>query len=82
MAIRVFWTMFFAVVIILVLLVVGLAWLQCAPPQRMFAILPCNYGLTSSDFVIKAGATTAFLLFIAMIFGPIVASMKRAKGST
>ncbi len=87
MSLRIFWAAFFAAVIVLVVLVVGLNCLQTAVPLRLFGVLECSYGLTSSDFRVKVGATTAFVLFLVLVFSPIVAALgqpsltRRSKGS-
>ncbi len=73
MSLRILWALFFATVIVLVVLVVGLNCLQTAAPLRLFGVLECSYGLTSSDFRVKVGATTAFVLFLVLVFSPIAA---------
>ncbi len=77
MAHRIFWAIFFAIVIVLVLLVIGLDCLQGSASLRILGVLQCNYGLTSSDLRIRAGAATAFVLFLALVFGPIGAALIR-----
>ena len=87
MSLRILWALFFATVVTLVVLVVGLNCLQTAAPLRLFGFLDCGYGLTSSDFRVKVGATTAFVLFLVLVFSPIIAALgqpgltRRSKGS-
>ncbi len=76
-SLRILWTLFFTTVIVLVILVVGLNCLQTAVALRLFGVLECNYGLTSSDFRIKAGGIAIFLLFLVLVFSPIAAALGR-----
>lgn len=73
------WTIFLTLGIALVVLVVGLDCLQGSSIIKLFGrtILECNYGLTSTDFRVKMGATAIFALFLALLFGPIVAVLRR-----
>lgn len=75
MSLRILWASFFATVIVLVVLVVGLNCLQTPAPLRLFGFLECSYGFTSSDFRVKVGATTAFVLFLVLVFSPIAAAL-------
>lgn len=70
---------FTSTVIALVVLVLGLNCLQGVAGLKVLGIFECNYGLTSADFRVKAGATTAFVLFLAMIFGPVLAALERPR---
>lgn len=79
MSVRILWTLFFATVIVLVILVVGLNCLQTAVPLRLFGVLECNYGLTSSDVRVKAGGIATFLLFLVLVFSPIAAALGRPR---
>jgi hypothetical protein len=73
------WEIFLTLGIALVVLVVGLDCLQGSSGIKLFGILECNYGLTSTDFRVKIGATAIFALFLALLFGPIVAVLRRSK---
>jgi hypothetical protein len=37
--------------------------------------LKCPFALTSNDLIIKIGATAIFILFLALLFGPILGAM-------
>ena len=78
---RIYETLFIASAIVLVGLVLGLNCLQGTP---FIGGLKCSYALTSSDTIIKVGATAIFVLFLALLLGPILASILRAQktGST
>jgi len=71
-------TAFMVTGIALVLLLVGLNCLQGSAGSKLFGILECDYGLTSADFRVKIGATAAFVLFLALLFGPILAVLRRS----
>lgn len=92
MSLRVLWALFFAtgiaiLGIVLIVLVVGLNCLQIVTPLKVFGVSVCDYGLTSSDFRVKAGGTTVLLLFLVLVFSPILATfgqprlVRRSKGS-
>lgn len=66
---------FYGVAIAIAAFVVTLNCLQSTP-----GIFACNYGLTSADFRVKAGAATIFILFIALIFGPVLAVTQKPWG--
>jgi hypothetical protein len=69
--------LFYAIAIAIVILVVVLNCLQGAPGSRLFGFIQqCNYGLSSQDFQIKAGAITLFVLFLALLFGPVLGVIK------
>lgn len=72
--------LFLPMVIALVVLVIGLNCLQGAAGLKLLGILACDYGLTSADFRVKAGAVAIFGLFLALIFGPILAVLQRPRG--
>jgi hypothetical protein len=65
--------------IALVVLLVGLNCLQGSAGMKLFGILECNYGLTSADFRVKIGAAAVFVLFLALLFGPILAVLRRSR---
>ena len=69
---RIYDRLFIASAIILVGLVVGLNCLQGTP---FIGGLKCSYQLTSSDTIIKVGATAIFALFLALLLGPILATI-------
>jgi hypothetical protein len=64
--------------IALVVLLVGLNCLQGSAGMKLFGILECNYGLTSADFRVKIAAAAMFVLFLALLFGPILAVLRRS----
>ncbi len=68
---------FFLTAIVLVILVVGLNCLQGAPGLKLIGFLECDYGLTSADLLVKVGATAIFVLFLVLLFGPILAFLGR-----
>jgi membrane protein implicated in regulation of membrane protease activity len=68
---------FLAAGIVLVALVIGLDCLQGSAAGKLFGILECNYALTSADFPIKLGATAILALFLALLFGPVLAVLRR-----
>jgi hypothetical protein len=37
--------------------------------------LKCPYALTSSDALVKAGAAAVFILFVALLLGPVLAAL-------
>ncbi len=43
----------------------------------MFGLLQCNYQLTSNDSTVKAGGTAIFILFVGLLFGPVLAVLAR-----
>jgi len=49
--------------------------LNCLQGTPFLGGLKCNYALTSNDLVIKAGATAVFLLFLALLLGPVLATI-------
>jgi len=49
--------------------------LNCLQGTPFLGGLKCTYTLTSSDFVIKLGATAVFLLFLALLLGPVLATL-------
>ena len=69
---RIYERLFIASAIILVGLVGSLNCLQGTP---FIGELKCSYALTSSDVIIKVGATAAFALFVALLLGPILAAI-------
>ena len=69
---RIYERLFIASSIILVGLVGSLNCLQGTP---FIGQLKCNYGLTSSDTIIKVGGTVIFALFLALLLGPILATI-------
>ncbi len=71
--------LFFAIVIVLVGLILGLNCLQGAG-VKLLGLLECNYSFTSADFRVKVTATALLVLFIALIFGPILAVLRRPRG--
>jgi hypothetical protein len=71
MARRLFETVFIALAVLLVILV-GL--LNCLQGTPFLGGSRCNLDYTSSDFLIKAIATGVFLLFVALILGPVAAA--------
>ena len=71
-------TAFMVTGIALVLLLVGLNCLQGSTGMKLFGILECDYGLTSADFRVKIGGTVVFVLFLALLFGPILAVLRRS----
>ncbi len=68
---------FLGIVVVLVALVAGLNCFQGTLAARILGVLQCNYGLGSDDFRIKAGAGAILILFLGLIFGPIVAAVGR-----
>ena len=66
--------LFIAGAVILVGLVGSLNCLQGTP---FIGGLKCDYALTSTDTIIKIGAATIFALFLALLFGPILATLVR-----
>lgn len=72
--------LFLATVIVLVVLVLGLDCMQGSAGLRLLGIIRCDYGLTSADLAVKALATTVLVLFLGLIFGPILAVVKEARG--
>jgi hypothetical protein len=69
---RIFEIAFICLAIALVSLV-GL--LNCLQGTPFLGGLKCSYALTSNDLVIKLGATAVFLLFVALLLGPILATL-------
>ena len=69
---RIYERLFIASAIILVGLVVSL---NCLQGTQFIGQLKCNYALTSSDLIIKVGATAIFALFAALLLGPILAAI-------
>jgi hypothetical protein len=58
------------------IVLVGLVGLlNCLQGTPFLGGLKCNYALTSSDLVIKLGATAVFLLFLALLLGPVLATL-------
>jgi hypothetical protein len=49
--------------------------LNCLQGTPFLGGLKCSYALTSSDLVIKLGATAVFLLFLALLLGPVFATI-------
>lgn len=49
--------------------------LNCLQGTPFLGGLKCNYTLTSNDLVIKLGATAVFLLFLALLLGPVLATL-------
>ena len=49
--------------------------LNCLQGTPFLGGLKCNYTLTSNDLVIKLGASAVFLLFIALLLGPVLATI-------
>jgi len=76
---HIFEALFFSTVVALVVLVVGLNCLQGAAGLKLFGILQCDYGLTSTDPRVKIGATAIFVLFLVLLFGPILVVLRRPK---
>jgi chromate transport protein ChrA len=68
---------FLAASIALVALVIGLDCLQGSSAGKLFGILECDYALTSTDFPVKLGATAILALFLALLFGPVLAVLRR-----
>ncbi len=80
MSARILAASIFAMAIALVGLVIGLNCMQGAAPLKLLGVLECKSGLTSSDFRVKAGATAVFVLFLALLFGPVVAALESPRG--
>ena len=70
--------LFIAGAIILVGLVGSLNCLQGTP---FIGGLKCDYSLVSTDTIIKIGAATIFALFLALLFGPILAAIAHQQGT-
>jgi hypothetical protein len=68
---------FFSTAIVLVILVVGLDCLQGTQSLKLIGFLECDYGLTSSDLRVKVGATAVLVLFLILLFGPILGVLGR-----
>ena len=68
---------FLATGIVLVVLVVLVDCLQGLSPVKLFGVLACNYGLTSSDFRVKILAIAILAIFAGLLFGPILAVLRR-----
>ncbi|HYB66704.1 MAG TPA: hypothetical protein VEC43_00130 [Candidatus Acidoferrales bacterium] len=49
--------------------------LNCLQGTPFLGGLKCNYTLTSNDLVIKLGASAVFLLFLALLLGPVLATI-------
>ena len=64
--------LFIASAVILVALVISLNCLQGTP---FIGGAACSYQLTSSSFIVKVGAAAIFILFVGLLFGPIVAAI-------
>ncbi len=71
--------LFYATAIALVALVIGLNCLQGTAGLKLLGIFDCSYGLTSADFRVKAGGTAIFVLFLALLFGPVAAVLERPR---
>jgi len=71
---RLFEMLFIASAIVLVALI-GL--LNCLQGTPLLGGLKCNLSYTSNDLVIKLIATVVFLLFVALILGPIAVTVFR-----
>jgi hypothetical protein len=56
-------------------LVILVGLLNCLQGTPFLGGLKCNYTLTSGDLVIKIGATAFFLLFLALLLGPVLATL-------
>lgn len=85
MSMRLLVFLFSAGVVALLGLMIGLVCLQGSSSVRLLGFLQCNYGLTSDDVRIKVGASLLFVLFLALLFGPVVAVIGRvesARGSS
>jgi hypothetical protein len=66
--------------ICLAVALVGLVGLlNCLQGTLFLGGLKCNYALTSNDLVIKLAATAVFLLFLALLLGPVVATIIRPR---
>ena len=68
--------LFYSTAIAIALLVVGLNCLQGTPIMPLFGYHGCNYSLSSQDLRVKAGAAITFILFLALLFGPILAVLQ------
>lgn len=78
---QLFETGFIISAVILVALVGAVNCLQGTP---FVGALKCNYGYTSADLVVKVIATVIFLLFTALLLGPVALTFiqpSRAKRS-
>ena len=76
---HIFEALFFSTAVALVVLVVGLNCLQGAAGLKLFGILQCDYGLTSTDPRVKIGAAAIFVLFLVLLFDPILVVLGRPK---
>ena len=68
--------LFIASAVILVALVLSVNCLQGTP---FIGATACGYQLTSSSLIVKVGAAAIFVLFLALLFGPIVAAILHPK---
>jgi membrane protein implicated in regulation of membrane protease activity len=74
-------TAFLAASVVLVVLVIGLDCLQGSSAVKLFGVLACDYGLTSADLRVKLGGTAILALFLALLFGPVLAVLRRRDGT-
>ena len=72
----------FSGAIALVILVLVTSCLNGSSVARMFGLIQCNYQLTSNDSTVKIGGSAVFILFVGLLFGPVLAVLARpAKAS-
>ena len=70
---RRFYEIAFIISAIVLVALVGLV--NCLQGTTFVGGLKCSFGYTSSDLIVKVIATVIFLLFLALLLGPVVATI-------
>ena len=66
-----------AFIISAIILVALVGLVNCLQGTTFVGGLKCSYSYTSSDLAVKVIATAIFLLFLALLLGPVVATVIR-----